>query len=57
MVDEMTSIEASGTWKLVEPPAHTRPIGLKWVFKAKKDAASIVTKHKAHLVAKGYVQR
>jgi hypothetical protein len=57
MVDEMTSIEASGTWKLVEPPAHTRPIGLKWVFKAKKDAASIVTKHKPHLVAKGYVQR
>ena len=57
MLDEMTSIEASGTWRLVEPPARTRPIGLKWVFKTKKDAAGIVTKHKARLVAKGYIQR
>jgi len=57
MLDEMTSIEASGTWRLVEPPARTRPIGLKWVFKTKKDAAGIVTKHKARLVTKGYVQR
>lgn len=30
-LDEMTSIEASGTWELVEPPPRTRPIGLKWV--------------------------
>jgi len=57
MLDEMTSIEASGTWELVEPPPRTRPIGLKWVYKAKKDASGIITKHKARLVAKGYVQR
>ena len=55
MLDEMTSIEASGTWTLVDAPARIRPIGLKWVFKAKKDASGIVTKHKARLVAKGYV--
>ena len=57
MLDEMTSIEASGTWELVEPPPRTWPIGLKWVYKAKKDASGIVTKHKARLVANGYVQR
>ncbi|WVZ97328.1 hypothetical protein U9M48_042876 [Paspalum notatum var. saurae] len=57
MLDEMTSIEANGTWELVDPPLRQRPIGLKWVFKAKKDATGIVTKHKARLVAKGYVQR
>ncbi|XP_066358327.1 uncharacterized protein [Miscanthus floridulus] len=57
MLDEMTSIEASGTWRLIEPPPHTRSIGLKWVYKAKKDASDIVTKHKARLVTKGYVQR
>jgi hypothetical protein len=57
MLDEMTSIEASGTWRLVERPAHVRPIGLKWVYKAKKDAAGIINKYKARLVAKGYVQR
>lgn len=31
MLDEMTAIEASGTWELVELPPRTRPIGLKWV--------------------------
>jgi len=57
MLDEMTSIEVSVTWELVEPPSHTRPIGLKWVYKTKKDAAGVITEHKARLVAKGYVQR
>ena len=57
MLDEMTVIEANGTWELVDPPPRTRAIGLKWVFKAKKDAAGIITKYKARLVAKGYVQR
>jgi hypothetical protein len=33
------------------------PIGLKWVYKTKRDEAGIVTKFKARLVAKGYVQR
>ena len=56
MLDEMTSIKARGTWELVEPPPHTRPIGLKWVYKTKKDVAGVITKHKARLVAKGYVQ-
>jgi hypothetical protein len=57
MLDEMTSIEASGTWKLVDLPRGVKPIGLKWVFKTKKDASGVITKHKARLVAKGYVQQ
>ena len=57
MVDEMMSIEANGTWELVDPPPRQRPIGLKWVFKTKRDAAGNISKHKARLVAKGYVQR
>jgi transposase InsO family protein len=57
MLDEMTSIEASGTWKLVDAPRRVKPIGLKWVYKTKKDATGVITKHKARLVAKGYVQQ
>jgi hypothetical protein len=57
MLDEMTAIEANSTWELVDPPPRTRPIGLKWVYKAKKDAAGLISKYKARLVAKGYVQR
>jgi len=57
MLDEFTSIEANDTWELVEPPLRTRPIGLKWVYKTKRDEAGLITKFKARLVAKGYVQR
>jgi hypothetical protein len=57
MLDEMTAIEANGTWKLEEAPAGIRPIGLKWVFKTKRDAVGNISKYKARLVVKGYVQQ
>jgi hypothetical protein len=38
-------------------PAGHRAIGLKWVFKVKKDPYGNIIKHKARLVAKGYAQR
>jgi len=47
MLDEMTAIEANSTWELVDPPPRVRPIGLKWVYKTKKDAAGIISKYKA----------
>ena len=33
------------------------PITLKWVFKLKKDELGVVIKHKAWLVARGFVQQ
>jgi hypothetical protein len=57
MLDEMTTIEPNGTWELVGAPPGHHLIGLKWVFKTKRDAADIITKHKARLVVKGYVQQ
>jgi hypothetical protein len=57
MIEEMASIEQNQTWSLVELPAGHRAIGLKWVFKIKKDEHGNVSKYKARLVAKGYVQR
>src|SRR6185436_604492 len=45
------------TWRLVELPPGHRPIGLRWVYKVKKDAAGNIVRHKARLVTKGYVQR
>lgn len=53
MLDEFTSIEANNTWRLVDPPPGVRPIGLKWVYKTKRDEAGLVTKFKARLVARG----
>lgn len=56
MLDGFTSIEANDTWRLVDTIPGVRPIGLKWVYKTKRDEAGFVTKFKAQLVAKGYVQ-
>jgi hypothetical protein len=57
MEEEMRSIHDNQTWELTTLPAGHRAIGLKWVFKVKKDPAGLIVKHKARLVAKGYAQR
>jgi hypothetical protein len=57
MKEEMASIEQNKTWALVDLPSGHKPTGLKLVFKVKRDEKGAVVKHKAHLVAKGYVQR
>lgn len=38
MMSEMESIERNGTWELTDLPHGHKEIGLKWIFKLKKDA-------------------
>jgi hypothetical protein len=57
MMEEMNSIKDNRTWELVDLPRGHKPIGLKWVFKVKRDEHGAVIKHKVRLVAKGYVQK
>lgn len=38
-------------------PSGHKPIGLKWVFKLKKDIEGDIVKHKSRLVEKWYVQK
>jgi hypothetical protein len=54
---EMDAVERNRTWELADLPAGYRAITLKWVFKLKKDEAGAVIKHKARLVARGFVQQ
>ena len=55
MQEEMASITENKTWSLEDMPLGHRAIGLKWVFKMKRDEEGVVVKHKARLVAKSYI--
>ena len=57
MLEEMKAIEENETWELIDPPLGCRPIDLKWVYKVKRDKLGAIVKHKARLVARGFVQR
>ena len=55
--DEIESIIKNNTWTLVDLPPTCKAIGLKWVFKIKKNSDGSINKFKARLVAKGYIQK
>jgi hypothetical protein len=55
--EEIKAIEKNNTWELTTTPKEQKPIGVKWVFKAKKNAKGEIERYKARLVAKGYSQR
>nr|GEX85959.1 retrovirus-related Pol polyprotein from transposon TNT 1-94 [Tanacetum cinerariifolium] len=52
---ELDSINKNNTWTLTTLPMNKKAIGLKWVFKTKRDAKGKIIKYKERLVAKGYV--
>lgn len=51
--DEIESIVKNNTWDLVDLPHGAKAIGLKWIFKIKRNADGITNKYKSRLVAKG----
>jgi hypothetical protein len=54
---EMDAVEKNCTWELADLPRGHSAITLKWVFKLKRDEAGAIVKHKARLVARGFMQR
>jgi hypothetical protein len=57
MEEEMRAIADNRTWVVTDLPPKQKAIGLKWVFKVKKDPDGNIVKHKARLVVKVYAQR
>jgi hypothetical protein len=56
MQSEMDAVEKKHTWELADLPRGHSVITLNWVFKLKRDEAGAIVKHKACLVARGFVQ-
>ena len=54
--EEMQSLLEQGTWQLVERPRGRKVIGVKWVFKKKRDAEGKIARFKGRLGVKGYSQ-
>ncbi|KAK2370871.1 putative mitochondrial protein [Trifolium repens] len=57
MNEEINSIEKNKTWRLVELPPQKKPVSVKWIFKIKRNPDGSILKHKARLVARGFLQQ
>jgi hypothetical protein len=57
MQSEMDAVEKNRTCELADLPRGHSVITLKCVFKLKRDEVGAIVKHKARLVARGFVQR
>lgn len=55
MIDNMQTLEQSGTWDLVHLPPEKKIVGCRWVFIFKVDIDGQIDRLKA-FVAKGYTQ-
>ncbi|KAL2235602.1 UNVERIFIED_CONTAM: Retrovirus-related Pol polyprotein from transposon TNT 1-94 [Sesamum indicum] len=55
--EEIKPITKNDTWELVPLPKDKNAIGVKWVYKIKRNAKGEIEKNKAILVAKGYKQK
>ncbi|GJS45073.1 gag-pol polyprotein [Tanacetum coccineum] len=56
MHEELHQFKRLGVWELVNKPFGKNVIGLKWLWKNKKDKDNTIICNKARLVAKGYRQ-
>nr|GEU73277.1 putative reverse transcriptase domain-containing protein [Tanacetum cinerariifolium] len=54
MQEKLHQFDGLVVWKLVDKPIGKTIIGLKWLWKNKKDEENISIRNKARLVAKGY---
>jgi hypothetical protein len=55
MKAEMDAVEKNHTWELADLPRGHHTITLKWVFKLNRDEVGAIIKHKACLVARGFL--
>ena len=54
--EELALLQEAGTWELTIAPKGANIVSSKWVLRAKKDAAGVINRHKARLMAQGFSQ-
>nr|GEW57315.1 putative ribonuclease H-like domain-containing protein [Tanacetum cinerariifolium] len=56
MQEKLLQFKIQNVWILVDLPFEKKAIGIKWVYRNKKDERGIVVRNKARLVAQGHRQ-
>ncbi|GKD28611.1 putative ribonuclease H-like domain-containing protein, partial [Tanacetum coccineum] len=56
MQEELLQFKIQKVWILVDLPYGKRAIGIKWVYRNKKDKRGVVVRNKSRLVAQGHRQ-
>ena len=56
MKEKIKAIEKNSTWELITLPKGKEALGVKWVYKTKKNVKGDIESYKARLVVKGYNQ-
>nr|GEW03697.1 hypothetical protein [Tanacetum cinerariifolium] len=56
MQEELLQFKLQQVWTLVDLPYGKRAIGIKWIYRNKKDERGTVVRNKVRLVAQGYTQ-
>lgn len=54
---EFQSLQKQNTWSLVPLPPHKNVVTCKWVYKLKRNKDGSITRYKAGLMARGYLQQ
>ena len=57
VIEELNAININNTWELTKLPANKKATDVKWVFKLKLKLNGEITKHKARLVARCFMQK
>ncbi|XP_050908473.1 uncharacterized protein LOC127122125 [Lathyrus oleraceus] len=57
MKEELEAIERNRTWELTKLPKDKKSISVRWVYKVKLKPDGSIGKHKASLVARGFLQK
>lgn len=55
ITEELEDIERNKTWELSVISQNKKAINMRWVFKIKLKSNGSVSKHKAELVARGFL--
>lgn len=56
IMEELTKLQALGTWEYAKLPKSRKVVGCKWVFTVKYTPTGLIDRYKARLVAQGFSQ-